>query len=160
MKPPVDVAFSLPLSFVFYYLFKSSAAALVCLMMGIFVDIDHLIDYYRFEKVSPRVSDFFNLWIIRKHWKAPHIMDKLYLVLHSYEVCIVAVALSVYLFGPLIGTAVFAGYFSHLLLDNFGNYVHPMTYFLVYRFAYQFNTEKLFTRKRPIELFMNSRERF
>ena len=138
MSPTRHVLASAATSAVFLGVTRSWPATIVCFFSGILIDIDH----------------HFDLWIYKKkillHIK--HIYDfcekekegKLYLIFHSYEflavlwICLIGFRLSVVWWGLAVGVTV------HMILDQIGNTVRPLTYFLCYRIKNGFTKASLF----------------
>lgn len=98
-------------------------AVLSAVLTGVLVDLDHLLDYYR--------------WIVKER------REHVWLVLHGYELTAVAV-LAAYLSGwdPVIVAAGIA-WLCHVLTDQFTNHVRPGTYFLTYRALQGFRRERV-----------------
>lgn len=157
MKPQGHIVISFTLSLFIYYFFRSGIAAFACFAAGSFIDIDHLLDYSINEGKRFRLIDLFNMRLIRKHWDDNYRLRKLYIILHSYEACLLIGLFSGYFFGPLIGAAIFTGYLVHLLTDNLTNYVHPLFYFFFYRIMQGFRAEELYTIKRHVKPPQQSR---
>ena len=112
------------------------------LIAGIFIDIDHYIDYVRERGIS---FDF------RKVYKACKYgyMDfkKITFILHSYELLIL-LWLVVFLFNlNIVWRYAAIGFTLHLFFDQICNPIFPFTYFLWFRITNNFETEKLFTNK-------------
>lgn len=86
---------------------------MVALLVGVFLDLDHLLDYYQ--------------WLIRNR------SNRLWLFLHSYELVIPAVFISYILnWNPLAiaGTLALLG---HILSDQWAHRVRSLSYFFTYR---------------------------
>ena len=145
MKPQTHAVISFTLSLFVYYFFRSFTAAVCFFAAGVFIDIDHLLDYWLYETKKPKLTEFLTVRFLRKHWDNPYLLDRMYVVFHSYEFAMLAGAVSMYLFGFTIGTAVFLGLLSHIITDNLENSIHPFTYFFFFRMARQFETERLYT---------------
>jgi hypothetical protein len=145
MKPQTHAAISFTLSLFVYYFFRSAAAAVCFFLAGVFIDVDHFPDYWLYEKEKPRLSEFFTIRFLRKHWDNPYLLDRMYVVCHSYEFALLAGAVCVYLFGFFIGVSIFLGLLTHIIVDNLENRIHPLTYFFFFRMARRFETERLYT---------------
>lgn len=159
MNPQGHIVVSLGLSILFYYIFKSSVAAFGCFAAGVFIDIDHLLEYSIKEEEDFRLIDLFNLRLILKHWNDPYNLDRFFLLFHAYEFSVLLGLISIYLLGPYVGIAIFIGHLAHLVIDNSTNYVHPLTYFFFYRINHNFDAEKLYSRERLLDpLFLILKE--
>ena len=82
MKPSYHVLVSAGVSAGYWYYFKSWPAALACFLSGIFIDIDHYLDYYLARKKIPwRYSDLCDFCRYEEK-------GKIYLLFHSCELII------------------------------------------------------------------------
>lgn len=110
-----------------YVVTGSPAISISCLLSGILLDVDHLLDFYLFthERFSFKA---FQSWCEEVRW------EKIYLILHSYELYLLLVlAACVYTSEVLIG--VLLGMGLHLLMDQLGNTVlDKWFYFLIFRY--------------------------
>ncbi len=119
-----------------YFLTKSVYSATACLLTGVFIDLDHIPDYLLYSKFKFSINDFFETC---NNYK----LKKFYLILHSYE--IPAILWIIYITGNntvLLGFNI--GYTIHLLVDQFGNFSKPFTYFFTFRLIKKF--EKVFNK--------------
>lgn len=105
----------------------SRTAGLACLLSGVLLDVDHLLDYWLLSGERFTLKGFF-AWCYELKWK------KIYLALHSYELYL-ALLLAARLFpGPAL-TGVLIGTGLHLLMDQAGNTaLHKWFYFLTFRY--------------------------
>jgi hypothetical protein len=111
--PPGHAAVSLALGGGTWLISGSSGSIAVALLVGVFMDLDHLPDYYR--------------WLILDR------SNRLWLFLHSYELLIPALFISAASdWNPLAiaGTLALLG---HLLGDQWANAVRPWSYFFTFR---------------------------
>ena len=136
MKPSIHVATSFSVALVLYFFTKSIYATLLCLVSGILVDFDHVIEYL----VHFGGKDI----NIKRIYQACRelLFKKLYLVFHSAEIVIIfwimtALTRNIYVL------AIALGYSSHIILDFVGNPLHPFSYFVTRRFMRKFETHKL-----------------
>ena len=102
---------------------KSPYALVSSLLTGVMIDMDHLVEYYR--------------WFVKGD------TSKVYFFLHSYEL-LVPVFLSSYFSGwdPVVMGASFA-FLGHLLTDQIVNPVMPLAYFFTYRAMKGFRRSEL-----------------
>ena len=102
---------------------KSPYALVSSLLTGVMIDMDHLVEYYR--------------WFVKGD------TSKVYFFLHSYEL-LVPVFLSSYFSGwdPVVMGASFA-FLGHLLTDQIVNPVMPLAYFVAYRAMKGFRRSEL-----------------
>jgi hypothetical protein len=113
MMPPGHIAISLSIGGVLWLLTRSVPSVLVSLLVGVLMDLDHILDYY--------------LWLVKED------RQRLFLLLHGYElfppILIAAILLG---WHPLLLAGALA-FLAHLLTDQFSNRARPLTYFLTYR---------------------------
>lgn len=124
---------------ILYKFTYSFAAFLWVLILGIFVDLDHYIDYVRENGVS------FNPKKIYSTCKYGHIyFKKLTLVLHSYELIIILWIAIFVLDLNIVWKCAAISFSLHLFIDQIANPVMPLTYFFLFRIANHFETKKIF----------------
>ena len=113
MKPPAHAVVSLSIGGVLWATTNSPHSFVAAALTGVLIDLDHLVDYYR--------------WFV----KGAH--SRAYFFLHSYELLVPAY-LAGYLSGwdPVVMGVSFA-FLGHLLCDQLANPVGPLTYFFTYR---------------------------
>jgi len=119
---------------------KSWPGSLACFLSGIFIDLDHNLDYMLARKELPisyrKLIDFL---------KNDH-DTKLHLFLHSYEmhavlwICIFTFDLNVIWLGIAVGIT------THMICDEFYNPFRPLAYFFTYRFTHGFCRKMLFKK--------------
>jgi len=121
--------------FVWYY-FRSINCAIISFASGVLIDLDHLVDYYTSHDFTFRVKSIYSACIRLD-------LDRLYLVLHSYEL-IALLWFSIYLFSlPDVWKAVAIGFTQHLIFDQITNPFNPFGYFMTYRATKGFDTKLL-----------------
>ena len=127
MGPIGHTAASLGVGAAAWFITGSPLAIPVALATGVFVDLDH-------------VTDFFDS---RDQGRPRHMLR----LFHAWEYLLVTlVVVLAFSQHPMLLTALLA-YLSHLLLDQFANRVHPMAYFIVYRAAHGFRRSHLSPNK-------------
>lgn len=134
MKPVSHVVISISVFTVLYLVFHSYLLALAAFLFGIFIDIDHLPDYFREHGFNLDVKKFL---YIGTNYR----LEKTVIFLHSWELFLIY---SVFVFvipANEILFGVFIGYFIHLLFDQFGNLSRPLSYFFIYRWKNNFIRE-------------------
>jgi len=104
---------------------------------GIFIDVDHCVDYVRERgrftfNLSAMEGFFFNLQV-----------KKLYCVLHSYELLVALWCINFFFFHSSYGYSLLLGCVVHLVADSIYNPVHWKSYFFFYRLKHEFALEKL-----------------
>ncbi|MBN1793813.1 MAG: hypothetical protein JW844_02485 [Candidatus Omnitrophica bacterium] len=139
MKPMTHVILSTASSAILYGMVRSLEVALGCLLIGIFIDIDHFLDYFMtYRRFSTLRVMYRRLLENRLH--------KFYLILHSYEI-IFFLWFSVLLWNRnewIIGVA--WGMTVHLLCDQIAMSkisASPAVYLLTYRMARNFRIPRM-----------------
>ena len=138
MMPAYHASISAILGVAFLIWFQSWLAALICFLCGVFIDLDHHLDYFFAKGKLP--------WRYRDlvYYGATDKKHKLYLIFHSYEElavlwwCIYEFDLSIIWIAGATGLTV------HLLCDQIHNPLKPLTYFLSYRIYHNFDKKKLY----------------
>ena len=114
------------------------ASAAAFFGVGVFMDLDHLADYWRETGLNADVSRFMNYFSSRS-------ARKLWLFLHAWELPMLATALFLGAASPPHWMAWgLVGWFSHLMLDQRFNHLHPLAYFMVFRFKHGFLAERFY----------------
>ena len=113
MKPPGHAAISLGIGGVLWAITKPPYAMVAGFLAGVMIDLDHLVEYYR--------------WFVKED------NSRVYYFLHSYELAIPAF-LGGYLSGwdPVV-LGVSCAFLGHVLTDQLFNPVVPLGYFFTYR---------------------------
>jgi hypothetical protein len=136
VKPLAHIAVSGVISFIVWAYFKSFGCALVSFATGVFIDLDHLVDYYanhRFTLSAKRIY----CACIRIRFK------RLLLLLHSYEI-LLALWIAIYVFSLSdIWKAAAIGLTQHVIFDQVTNPINTFGYFLTYRMAMGFSRDRI-----------------
>ena len=138
MKPVTHSVISAATSGVFYYYTHSWVGAAACFLSGIFIDIDHILDFIINKKRLPR--DYADLWSFCAEEKD----GKLYLFLHSYELFIIFWILFFYYPWNDLWAGILIGMTVHVLSDQAANPLRPGMYCLAYRVKHNFSKKWLF----------------
>ncbi len=141
------VAVSTIVSSILYLLFKSWSLTIASFLSGIFLDLDHYIDYV-FECGSPlNIKKFFNCINEEK-------LKKIYLILHGWEWSIVLILVGWMLEWNYWIVGVMIGYGHHMLLDALFNTNWPVLgYSLLWRWKKKFVSELVRPRKSEINRY-------
>ena len=112
----------------------------IVMMGGIFIDLDHLIDYHLFFRGKFSLNHFLNCFYLDS--------GKVYVLLHSWELVflLLALSLSIKSFSLFL---LFLSMSVHLLIDNMQR-KNPLAYFLFYRFNKRFKLEIVFPELKNI----------
>lgn len=124
------------LAYLTFKWFHSKRAAVICLTYSIFIDLDHLFDFFLYNKgISFDIALFFSSNFFLANGKA-------YVPLHGWEYAIFLLILSMFHKKHRdIYVALSFAIIGHLLIDQFYYSMTPFKYFLVYRWMYGFGIE-------------------
>jgi len=111
------------------------------LITGIFLDLDHYIDYTREHGVSFNLKKVHDTCLNHVYFK------KMFLILHSYELVILFWLLILIFDMNIIWKYAAIGLTLHLLTDQMTNPVVAPAYFLCFRMVKNFETNRLFLDK-------------
>lgn len=129
MNTKAHTAASVALATGIYATTSSVPTATAALLTGIFMDIDHVIDFFLFSRERFSIMGFTS-WCYEGRW------NKLTLMFHSYELFILCSFLAYKYPNPAILGA-FCGMGLHLILDQIGNR-HLIKAFTISRWFYFF----------------------
>jgi hypothetical protein len=128
-----------------YTLSNSWVMTFAAFLSGIFIDLDHLIDFLIFSGEKLSMKNLFG-WC-HSRW------ERSIFTFHSYELYLLAFTFNLYFPSPML-TGVLLGTGLHLLLDQIGNRycletgaIPPLFYFTSYRAAKGFRKDLLLERK-------------
>jgi hypothetical protein len=137
MKLHHHTAVSVIISGLLYLSFKSWGLAIASLIAGIFIDLDHIIDYLREHGWPLRIRNFFH---VCDHAQ----FDRLYIFFHGWEWLVLwSVAAWLSEWNPWI-TGAFIGLCHHMILDTIYSAPHLYSYSLIWRWKNNFNFDTVF----------------
>lgn len=142
MRPLKHIIASAILGIGFLLFVKPPWAALIVFLTGVFIDLDHLVDFWALKPARPfNVKDFLDSEEYDKQVKW------IFVFFHSYEIIAGLWLWAVLAHWPIWPTALAAGATLHMILD-INNLKHPckmrpLTYFLVFRIAKKFKKANL-----------------
>lgn len=140
MKLPHHVAASAVVSGALYAAFRSPGLTIASFLSGVFIDLDHLLDYAREHGITLDPAHFFDACHERQ-------FERAVLVLHGWEwLAVLGVAAwltawNPWVLGALVGVA------QHLALDQLHNRASRWGYSLVWRWKNGFLFERTFPDK-------------
>ena len=135
MKLQAHIPIALTVSVATYFIFRSIETSIWCFIAGIFIDLDHLFDYFVTEGIKFDIKDFFD-----KCYRCE--LKKYYIVLHSYEfIAILILVTCLVKLNLLLGLTI--GITTHFLLDIFSNPKHLLVYSFIHRLNCNFDAAKL-----------------
>lgn len=110
----------------------------ILVLAGIFIDLDHCIDYFLFFKTNFNLRDFLNCSYLKS--------GRVYIFLHSWEInfIIFIIALSIDSYSLFL---LFVGFSSHLVIDNLQR-KNVFCYLIIYRFLKKFNLSVIMPERR------------
>jgi hypothetical protein len=138
MKLHHHTAFSAVISGILYIIFKSWGLATACFISGIFIDLDHIVDYTREHGRPFNIKNFF-----RVNNNAQY--NKILLLWHGWEWLILwGMAAWLTDWNPWI-IGILIGFSQHLVLDNI-NSGSRWSYSLFWRWRQGFDFDRIFPR--------------
>ena len=136
MLPPAHAAISGVISIAVWYYFKSAECAVISFIAGVFIDLDHLIDFYTNHRFTLKVKRIYCVCARMR-------LKRLYLGLHSYEIVILLWA-AIYIFAlSNYWKALAIGVTQHIISDQIANPLNNLGYFFTYRILKGFKRERL-----------------
>lgn len=141
MKIRHHIALSTVISCILYVIFKSWGLSTASLITGIFIDVDHTIDYFTARGFRIQWKEFLHFFYKEEH-------RKITLIFHGWEwlFCLGAAAVLTG-FSPWV-TGALIGYGHHMVCDYFYSRASVMTYSLIWRWKNNFDSQTLFPRDR------------
>ncbi|GAB4534560.1 MAG: hypothetical protein Fur0020_01310 [Thermodesulfovibrionia bacterium] len=114
MRLKHHLSISAGVSGIVYYLSRSWELTTTSFLAGVFIDLDHVIDYFLHEGVRLDIKDFFRFYKEERY-------KRLTIMFHGWEWLILLLLLSwISDWNPVL-TGVLIGFTQHLLLDKFYN---------------------------------------
>ena len=146
MKVIKHLSVSLSLGGGLWDLSNSLYAGIICFIGGVFVDIDHIIEYilhYGYKNFTLR--RFYKACAQTDRGEGRYQFKKLHFFFHSVEFAFLLAIIAFYT-KNLYFFSLALGYSSHLILDYIGNPVYPYTYFFFWRAANKFYADRVLRR--------------
>ncbi|MFA5043121.1 MAG: hypothetical protein WC381_09225 [Kiritimatiellia bacterium] len=133
MQVSKHVVVSVIVSALVWWWLRSSVAALACFLMGVFIDLDHIVDFLYNHRRHLRLRRFFAAFEFE-------ILENIFVFLHSWEFALVWLALLLCVpdVRRPLALGLFVGFVTHLALDNIFNRHARWAYFLLYRLRHGF----------------------
>jgi hypothetical protein len=133
MRASKHVISSVIVSALVWWWLRSSAAALACFLTGVFIDLDHVVDFFYNFPRHLKFQRFFKVFEFE-------VLENVFVFLHSWEFALVWLALLLCVPDvrqPVV-LGLFIGFVTHLGLDNLFNRHSRWAYFLLYRLRHGF----------------------
>lgn len=129
-----------------YTITGSQRLSLSLLLSGIFIDLDHVVDYVLLSEERFTRKNFFS-WYDERRW------NKIYIIFHSYELLAIFLLMTFWFRNDImIGVAI--GCSLHLLADQIGNVSMRLSerfslwfYFFSYRYHTGFEKKNFLVNK-------------
>jgi len=139
MKLKQHTTYSVIIGGLLYMIFNSWSLSLSCIISGIFIDVDHIIDVVREHGRDVTVKDFFRICNNAQ-------FNRIILLLHGWE-WLPVWAVTAWLSGwnPWI-TGTLIGLGQHLVLDAYSNSANISSYSLIWRWKNDFHFDTLFPK--------------
>ncbi len=139
MKLQQHTAFSVIIGGLLYVMFKSWAISFSCIISGIFIDLDHVIDVVREHGRDIKVKDFFEICDNAQ-------FDRIILLFHGWEwLPIWAIAAWMTGWNPWM-TGTLIGLSQHLAFDAYSNSSNILSYSIIWRWKNNFHFDTLFPK--------------
>jgi hypothetical protein len=127
---------SLAVSSIVYLATSSKTIAVTSFVTGVFLDMDHLTDYWVEHPYSFAVKHFFETLERCK-------LSKNYLWFHSIELLVPIIFIAcIARDAKMIGISI--GFAQHIFFDSIFNFIYPTSYFLSYRASKKFISSQIF----------------
>ena len=138
MSPSKHIVASGMISAAFAGYTHSWDGTMACFLSGIFIDLDHIIDFWIAKKRFPR--QYRDLYSFCANEKA----GKLHLVFHSYELLAVLWFLCFFSKWNPVWLGITIGMTLHIIFDALTNSLKPFVYFMIYRIKHNFSKAAAF----------------
>ena len=138
MKPLGHAAITLTIGAILYNYSRSLEAFFALLVTGVFIDLDHYLDYVRERGIDFNFARVYKTCTSYRHFK------KMALFMHSYESVLLFWSLILIFDLNVIWKYAALGWTLHLVIDQITNSVFPFGYFFCFRVAKKFKACKIF----------------
>jgi hypothetical protein len=119
-------------------IFRSWGMAIACLISGIFVDLDHVIDYLIQHGLQFKGNFFEEFYNDR--------IDKVHLLFHAWEWVFLLLITAWFTGWDKWITGIFFGFTLHIFLDNINNRANIKSYSFFWRWSKGFQVKKIFPK--------------
>lgn len=144
MKLHQHTAVSVAISGILFMIFKSWGMSVACFLSGIFIDLDHIIDYSREHGWSLDIRKFFRINHTCQY-------NRIVLIWHAWEWIILLVLGAWISDWPDWMTGLIVGLTSHLVLDTFSNGTNLWCYSILWRWRKRFEFDVIFPKMKHIK---------
>lgn len=147
MKARYHAVSSVAFGIGFWVVTRDFKASLVCLLSGVLIDLDHLIDFYIHNRI--KLENPLEAYRRLCDWCLGLKFEVIYIFLHSLELILILwFCVIVFKWGNY-GIAVALGFTQHMVLDivyNRRKFIPPKGYFFLYRMKKGFKKDHLLLR--------------
>ena len=141
MKIEHHITLSAIISGILYAIFKSWGLSIASLITGIFIDVDHIIDYFFENGFRIQWRESLNYFYKEEH-------QRITLLFHGWEwLCCLGIAAVLTEYNLWV-TGALIGYGHHIISDYFYSKTGILTYSLIWRWDKRFDSKTLFPRDR------------
>ncbi|MDD4909713.1 MAG: hypothetical protein PHR44_03420 [Candidatus Omnitrophica bacterium] len=147
MRPRYHVVSSLAFGIGFWKASGDLKASLACLLAGILIDIDHVIDFYIHNRI--KMESPLRAYRRLRDWCFGLKFDALYICLHSIELLLLIWLYVLILKPGIFWLAIAVGLTQHMILDiifNSRRFIPPRGYLFFYRMKKGFKKDALMRR--------------
>ncbi len=121
MKPIYHLAVSTVISGILYTIFRSWGLVIASFISGIFIDLDHIIDYFIINGIHFNLKEFSNFFKKKKYWKVASKHWRINLIFHGWEWLVVLSILAGITNWNTVVTGILIGFGHHIILDVFND---------------------------------------
>jgi len=137
MQVRYHIVTSAALSGLLYAMLKSWPMSIACLISGILVDLDHVLDYIVEFGPKPDLKNFLSSFPEGRY-------HRIFILLHAWEWVVIG-TVAVWLTGwQPWAVGALAGYVLHMVFDQFVNHPDSWGYFLLWRSRHTFVAKHVF----------------
>jgi len=122
-----------------FFLTKSPLWAALAFLINIFLDADHLFDYWLANGFNLNFKEFVRQTLSSDHYCKKS--GKVFVPLHSWELLLLLLAVAWVLNLPQLATAFAFGFLPHLLWDQTTYAKRPLMYSFIFRALKNFDLE-------------------
>ncbi len=133
MRLSKHVLASVIISALVWWWLRSLSATLACFLAGVFLDLDHIIDFLYNRRRPFKISRFLTTFEFDA-------LENILVLLHAWEFALIWLALMLCVpeVRQPLALGLFIGFVTHLGLDNIFNRHSRWAYFLLYRLRHGF----------------------
>lgn len=137
MKVQYHIAISIPLAGALFAVFRSWELAAASLVGGIFIDLDHFLDYFVEYGMNLDLRNFFSSFPEGRY-------RRIFILLHAWELLLLSAFAAWLTHWNPYAVGLFQGYGQHMIADQLANGVAVFEYSLLWRCARRFDASDAF----------------